>query len=120
MPFSLSVAISDSPCATLSVLSPLIVMVTLPLGERYFLQISSITTSAMMTIRNIPILAKMNCPIVLLSLKFNTREAHHGYCHKAHGDEGDAKALKRLRHVAVLHFLTDSTHGDYGQCPAQS
>ncbi len=63
MPFSLSVVIRLEPCGTLMMRSPLISIFTLPLGDRYFLAMSSIVTTSRMITRNTPILAKINCPI---------------------------------------------------------
>ena len=60
MPFSLSVAISEEPWATLRVLSPLTTMFTFPLGLRYFLATSNTTTSKRMTTKNTPMLAMIN------------------------------------------------------------
>ncbi len=64
MPFSLRVVIRLEPCATLIVLSPLMVMLTLPLGERYFFATSRITTKRSIIMRKTPMLAPINCPIL--------------------------------------------------------
>jgi len=63
MPFSLSVAITLLPCSTESSLSPLTVMVTFPLGERYFFATSRITTKSKMVRRKTAMLVNINCAI---------------------------------------------------------
>ena len=63
MPFSLRVAITLLPWSTVSSLSPLTVIRTLPLGERYFLATSRITTSSKMMSRKTTMLININCPI---------------------------------------------------------
>ena len=68
MPLSLSVESSEPPCSTSNFLSPLTVIVTFPLGLRYFLAISSIATKTSMMTRNTAMLTPINCPIVLLFL----------------------------------------------------
>ena len=67
MPFSLSVVINEEPCGTLMVLSPLISMLTLPLGLRNFLATRRMTTKRSITIRNTPILANINDVFIVLS-----------------------------------------------------
>ena len=59
MPFSFSVAMTELPCGTLRTVSPLMVILTFPLGERYFFATRSITTSRMMTAIKTPILEMM-------------------------------------------------------------
>ena len=147
-PFSLRVESSEPPCSTSSFLSPLMVMVTFPLGLRYFLAISSTTTSTRMVMRNTAMLTPINCPMLLLfcfcfllyglhstvsvlffllllcsgseCLELQSAEAHHRHGHESDGDEGDPHALQGLRHIAVFHLLTDGTKHDDGERPAQS
>ena len=68
MPFSLSVVIRLEPCGTVIVRSPLISMLTSPLGERYFFAMSRMATTSRMMTRNTPILAKMKFTISVILL----------------------------------------------------
>lgn len=70
-PFSFSVAMTELPWSTVSCLSPLMVIVTFPLGLRYFFATSRRITSTRMVIRNTAILVVMNCPMIV-RLDFKT------------------------------------------------
>ena len=96
-PFSFSVAITELPWSTVICLSPLIVIVTFPLGLRYFLATSSRITNTRIVIKNTIILVVMNCPIVYLD--FKTREAHHCHSHQSYCDKRNTKSLQRLWYI---------------------